>query len=103
MRTGPRARAARWERSGLRVCLAQLAWLVQQVRSVWLGQPELLARLAQLAWLEPVAQLEPAGWRELQESPLGLEASEREILEAPGWWAHRRQRRVRRSPAPTRR
>lgn len=81
--------------------MAQLARPVQQVRSVWLGQPELLARLAQLAWLEPVGQMELAGWWELQESPLGLEASEREILEALGWWAHRRQRRARKCRAPT--
>ena len=83
--------------------MAQLARPVQQVRSVWLGQPELLVRLA---WQGPKArkgQMELAGWRELQESPLGLEGSEREILEALGWWAHRRQRRARRSRVSTRR
>lgn len=77
------------------------------VRLAWQGPKAWMGRLEPVAWLErqgPKArkgQMELAGWRELQESPLGLEASEREILEALGWWAHRRQRRARKCRAPT--
>lgn len=73
------ARVARWERSGLRVRLAR------QGPKAWRGR------------------LEPVAWRELQEPPLGLVASERKMPEAPGEWAHRRQRWARRRRVSTRR